>query len=168
VYELFINLTHMNTILRSSLLIGLILTNSLSSYAVSVNTEFSDINDAIMNSAPPQPVVVAPPQNYMACILTKWAMEYKGMIPLMVLMSYFTDIGSACSPTADVLAQPGVPVLTTPLSPVSSVSRYPGCDTDDIVLSNGQVWSACNVGATKAGTGVESYGSYFQWGRSFT
>jgi uncharacterized protein (TIGR02145 family) len=44
--------------------------------------------------------------------------------------------------------------------------RYPGCDTDDIKLSNGQVWAACNVGATKAGTGVESYGSYFQWGRN--
>lgn len=30
-------------------------------------------------------------------------------------------------------------------------SRYPWCDTDDIVLPDGkQVWSACNVGASKA------------------
>jgi hypothetical protein len=28
---------------------------------------------------------------------------------------------------------------------ISKQSRYTGCDTDDITLSNGQVWSACNV-----------------------
>ncbi len=55
--------------------------------------------------------------------------------------------------------------ITPPISS-STASRYPGCDTDDIVLSNRQVWAACNVGASKAGTGVESYGSLFQWGRN--
>lgn len=29
-------------------------------------------------------------------------------------------------------------------------SRYPECDTDDIVLKNGQIWAACNIWATKA------------------
>lgn len=28
-------------------------------------------------------------------------------------------------------------------------SQYPGCDTQDIQLSNGQFWAACNVGAAK-------------------
>ncbi len=63
------------------------------------------------------------------------------------------------------------------------ITRYPGCDTDDVVLSNGQVWSACNAGATLAytgatildGTGSVSdtnlairniLGGYFQWGRN--
>jgi hypothetical protein len=32
-----------------------------------------------------------------------------------------------------------------------NASRYFGCDTDDIILSNGQIWSACNVGASNAG-----------------
>jgi prepilin-type N-terminal cleavage/methylation domain-containing protein len=32
----------------------------------------------------------------------------------------------------------------------TSSNRYPGCDTDDITLTNGQVWAACNVGATNA------------------
>ena len=29
---------------------------------------------------------------------------------------------------------------------------YPGCDTADITLGNGQIWAACNVGASKAYT----------------
>ncbi|EKE28117.1 MAG: hypothetical protein ACD_3C00097G0001 [uncultured bacterium (gcode 4)] len=32
----------------------------------------------------------------------------------------------------------------------SAWSKYPGCDTNDIKLSNWQVWSACNVWATNA------------------
>ncbi|MDD3120363.1 MAG: FISUMP domain-containing protein [Candidatus Gracilibacteria bacterium] len=65
-------------------------------------------------------------------------------------------------------------------SPASS--QYPRCDTSDITLSNGQVWAACNVGATVAFTGISlanlagstdpysdlrpTLGSYFQWGRN--
>jgi uncharacterized protein (TIGR02145 family) len=61
----------------------------------------------------------------------------------------------------------------------SSVGTYPGCDTKDIKLPNGQIWSACNVGATTAYTnqsypsGIaftplqKSYlGGYYQWGRN--
>jgi len=49
----------------------------------------------------------------------------------------------------------GTGVLARVLSPASTVVaattttflvRYPGCDTDDIILSNGQRWAACNVG----------------------
>lgn len=65
-----------------------------------------------------------------------------------------------------------------------TASRYPGCDTADTILSNGQVWASCNAGATVAWTGgvtlsscgglptdcVSAYrntlGSYFQWGRN--
>lgn len=65
-----------------------------------------------------------------------------------------------------------------------TASRYPGCDTADTILSNGQVWASCNVGATIAWTGGislsdcgglptdcvsshrNSLGSYFQWGRN--
>lgn len=58
-------------------------------------------------------------------------------------------------------------------------SRYPDCDTDDIVLTNGQRWAACNVGATTAYAGQaypsgmapteaqKAYlGAFFQWGRN--
>ncbi|GHW02437.1 hypothetical protein AGMMS50249_2230 [candidate division SR1 bacterium] len=45
-------------------------------------------------------------------------------------------------------------------------SRYPGCDTDDIHVGN-YVISACNIGASVAGVGTTSYGSYFQWGNNY-
>lgn len=63
-------------------------------------------------------------------------------------------------------------------------SKYPGCDTNDLTLSNGQTWSMCNVGAVNAWTGGitltscassssdcdsayrNTIGSYFQWGRN--
>lgn len=60
-------------------------------------------------------------------------------------------------------------------------SRYPGCDTPDIALANGQKWAACNVGATTAFVGgSQTYpssaapnaaqkaylGAFFQWGRN--
>lgn len=65
-----------------------------------------------------------------------------------------------------------------------SLGTYPGCDTPNIKLGNGQVWAACNVGATTAyanqsvtvadtsasgGPTVaqKAYmGTYFQWGRT--
>lgn len=66
-----------------------------------------------------------------------------------------------------------------PLSPVATGTTYPGCDTPDITLTNGQIWAACNVGASKAyktqalpsinaPTAEEKtyLGSYFQWGRN--
>ena len=43
---------------------------------------------------------------------------------------------------------------------------YPNCLTANIWLANGQVWSACNIGATTAGTTATSYGTYHQWGRN--
>lgn len=60
---------------------------------------------------------------------------------------------------------------------------YPGCDTADITLPNGQRWAACNAGATKAWTGGtvpncaatttdcvagmrDTLGGYYQWGRN--
>lgn len=73
---------------------------------------------------------------------------------------------------------------TTGGSQVTAAQTYPGCDTPDIVLANGQKWAACNVGATKAWTGTLAItncsagasdcdsalrftlGSYFQWGRN--
>lgn len=56
-------------------------------------------------------------------------------------------------------------------------SRYPWCDTDDIVLPDGkQVWSACNVGASKASLYAQCksretcskdiVGSTFFWGNN--
>ncbi len=59
--------------------------------------------------------------------------------------------------------------------------RYVGCDTNDIILSNGQRWAACNVGAKYANADVaaavtsvtfgtadwtDRYGYFFQWGRN--
>lgn len=68
----------------------------------------------------------------------------------------------------------------------STIGTYPGCDTKDIKLPNGQIWAACNVGATSAYNGInqpltlvntgvtggpttaqKSYmGGYYQWGRN--
>lgn len=73
--------------------------------------------------------------------------------------------------------------LAGQLTVKSAGSTYPGCDTRDIALPNGQVWAACNVGATSAyaGQGITNcgggatdcnaslrytLGSYFQWGRN--
>lgn len=54
-----------------------------------------------------------------------------------------------------------IPNITSPIvSPATTNKRYPGCDTDDIVLANGQVWSACNVGASKSYIGVSNNGNY--------
>ncbi len=53
---------------------------------------------------------------------------------------------------------------------LSASSAYPSCDTADIVVcawtGTGYTISACNVGATTAGTTSASYGNYFQWGRN--
>lgn len=40
--------------------------------------------------------------------------------------------------------------------------------TNTITLTNGQIWSCLNVGASVVGTGASSYGNYYQWGRSDT
>ena len=61
----------------------------------------------------------------------------------------------------------------------AAATTYPGCDTPDIALVNGQTWAACNVGATTAYDGQaypsgtaptaaqKSYlGALFQWGRN--
>ncbi|MFZ3231957.1 MAG: hypothetical protein WA194_00165 [Patescibacteria group bacterium] len=70
--------------------------------------------------------------------------------------------------------------------PSPGFSAYPGCDAPDIVLSNGQKWAACNVGATNAWNEGDDLppvcttqcptdpypnlrnklGHYFQWGRN--
>jgi uncharacterized protein (TIGR02145 family) len=81
---------------------------------------------------------------------------------------------SACNPSTAVSSWEESDTNTI----VEENSRYPGCDTDDIVLDNGQVWSACNVGATKSykevdATQLNSWlpvtdtsiaGRYFSWG----
>ncbi|MDD3302144.1 MAG: prepilin-type N-terminal cleavage/methylation domain-containing protein [Candidatus Gracilibacteria bacterium] len=64
----------------------------------------------------------------------------------------------------------------------SSTTKYPGisvggtrpahgaCNTYDIIVctgvGGGYTMSACNIGATAAGTTSASYGYYFQWGRN--
>jgi hypothetical protein len=73
--------------------------------------------------------------------------------------------------------------VTTGGGGTPAVSIYPGCDTADIALANGQVWAACNAGATNANTGAvlavcgdsptdcyiayrNSLGGLYQWGRN--
>lgn len=69
--------------------------------------------------------------------------------------------------------------LSTSSSSGSLANQYPGCDTPDIVLANGQRWAACNVGSTTAYAGQayptdaaptdaqKAYlGALFQWGRN--
>lgn len=75
-----------------------------------------------------------------------------------------TDLGSS------LVNKLGGVVVTT-----ASIG-YPGCDTADITLANGQVWAACNVGAVNAYVGQpiviasvaqQLYTGYlYQWGRN--
>ncbi len=65
----------------------------------------------------------------------------------------------------------------------SASSTYPGCDTPDLRLPNGQIWAACNVWASRSvfdmsltnvvegdtvldATEISRVGYYFQWGRN--
>jgi hypothetical protein len=41
------------------------------------------------------------------------------------------------------------------------------CDSPDIQIGE-HIISACNVGATKAGTGAEAYGTYYPWEKALT
>ncbi|EKE28139.1 MAG: hypothetical protein ACD_3C00089G0001, partial [uncultured bacterium (gcode 4)] len=45
----------------------------------------------------------------------------------------------------------------------SAWSKYPGCDTNDIKLSNWQAWSACNVWATNAWNNQTALTNYCGW-----
>ncbi len=121
----------------------------------SLNLSYADNSSQTTPNTPPI-------RNYMSCILTKWAFEYHGKIPLNILFRYFSDMDSACNPSTAVSSWEESDSNTI----VEENSRYPGCDTDDIILDNGQVWSACNVGVSKAGTGIASYGPFFQWWRN--
>jgi hypothetical protein len=124
--------------------------------------------------------------------MTKWLIEGGGRISLDILNQQMNNVLSACN--IDNVESPIVLVedlenLNEDLEDINMANiidlinnsnqwilidildqwiadNYPWCDTPDIVLWNGQVWAACNVGATKAGAGVESYGSFFQWGRN--
>lgn len=78
-------------------------------------------------------------------------------------------------------------VFTAPPYPIRALtSNYPGCDTPDIVLENGQRWAACNAGANEAYLTADQslpfenstanggpdaadkayMGAYYQWGRN--
>ena len=56
---------------------------------------------------------------------------------------------------------------STSCSLVVITSQYPWCNTPDITLWD-KIWSACNVWSSIAGFWIESYGSYYQWGRNDT
>jgi uncharacterized protein (TIGR02145 family) len=66
----------------------------------------------------------------------------------------------------------------------TSIGTYPGCDTPNLKLPNGQIWAACNLGATTAyanqstviadtsaaggptSTQKAYMGAFYQWGRN--
>lgn len=52
---------------------------------------------------------------------------------------------------------------TQTTSSVAKISQYPGCNAPDIVLSNWQIWSACNVWASVSWTWSESYWDIYKW-----
>jgi hypothetical protein len=56
--------------------------------------------------------------------------------------------------------------ITPSASITTATSRYPNCDTPDLTVE-GYTISACNIGATTAGTGETSYGSLFQRGNNY-
>ena len=91
-----------------------------------------------------------------------------------VLLAAFSASGLLAAMAATGTREAGNEALERLLLP-----RYPGCDTPDIVLPNGQRWAACNVGASKAYAGQKYpsdteptekqkvfMGAYFQWGRN--
>lgn len=103
-----------------------------------------------------------------SCLLTKWLIQWNGLLDLSIYTQYMNNISLACQ-TNNSIPQENMEDFQTTFTRVDVNNQfiswsYPWCDTPDIVLWNGQVWAACNVGSTISGTGVESYGSYFQWG----
>ncbi len=120
---------------------------------------FSSISIGFADSVSSTP---SPVLNPFACIMTKWQIYYHGMMPLDLLNSFMANPVLACSTNG------GDPS-----------KRYPWCDTDDIVLDNGQVWAACNVGAPVAYSGTvvnganvplattDQIGRFFQWGEMY-
>jgi len=60
----------------------------------------------------------------------------------------------------------GTSTTATACSKANTACRYTWCNIDDIILSNGQIWAACNIGSSVAWTTAASYGSYIQWGRN--
>lgn len=105
-------------------------------------------------------------QNPWNCIMTKWLIDSRGSISLDTFKGYLLNPQSACQRDQSILPTPPIAGL---------FDNYPKCDTTDITLGNGQVWSACNVGATQAYTGTSynglfspmptkmQIGYYFQW-----
>lgn len=90
----------------------------------------------------------------LSCIMTKWLIDGQGKIGLDILKGYLSNLDTACQSSSDIEPSDG------------STS----CDTPDIVLWNGQVWSACNVWATYAYSGTwvsyplqNEIGAYFRW-----
>ncbi|MBP9779975.1 hypothetical protein KBD33_05140 [Candidatus Gracilibacteria bacterium] len=157
--------------MKKYILMLLILTTMTSS----LNLSYADSSVQTIQNTPPV-------QNYLSCILTKWAFEYHGKIPMNILLKYFTDMNSACNRSTSVTTGEEENMNTTveennTNTTVEEYARYPGCDTDDITLANGQVWSSCNVGANKSYSGISMNGSfspaiikdnvghYFQWGQ---
>ena len=53
------------------------------------------------------------------------------------------------------------------LANVASVTQ-PCATAPDITLSNGQIWKACNVGASVVGTGTDSIGTYLSGATALT
>lgn len=91
------------------------------------------------------------------------------------------DAGAWIGPGEYQLTDSGGAVLNVICSGAAPapVPTYPGCDTKDIVLTNGQRWAACNAGARSAYVGQaiptgrvpndteKAYlGAFYQWGRN--
>ena len=65
----------------------------------------------------------------------------------------------------------GATVTVTATGLGTSSTKSPGCDTNDIVIwqggtNNVQIWAACDMGSTVAGTTSASYGGLYQWGNN--
>ncbi|MDD2907973.1 MAG: type II secretion system protein [Candidatus Gracilibacteria bacterium] len=54
---------------------------------------------------------------------------------------------------------------------LTSESVYGSCDSNDIIVctgaGTGYILSSCNIGTNISGTGILSYGDFFQWGNNF-
>ncbi len=117
--------------------------------------------------------VYIPIQNSWSCLMTKWLIDGQGKIGIDVLHNYLSNIDTACRSDGETSLVPDIYHQEVPVGEV----RYPGCDQDNITLWNGQVWSSCDVGATKSyiwlsASGVfipavsqEQVWYYFQWGQ---
>ncbi|MDD3145260.1 MAG: prepilin-type N-terminal cleavage/methylation domain-containing protein [Candidatus Gracilibacteria bacterium] len=80
-------------------------------------------------------------------------------------LANFIDNGPGSTYNWDCNSLDGGTSVSCSMNHIIPTTTYPGCDLPDIYLGD-TIISSCNVGTNTSGTGVSSYGGFFQWGRN--